>query len=148
MPSGPGIRVDTAIEEGDRVPPDYDNLIAKLLVHAPDRDAAIDRLRRALDETEIGGVQTTLPFHRAVAVSDAFRRAALSTGWVDEHWDGEGARADAARRALLAAGLAALHGGATATTPAVHPAASVTQAASQSGWRSGGRARGIDRWPT
>ena len=59
MPSGPGIRVDTQIEAGDRVPSDYDNLIAKLMVHAHDRDAAIDRLRRALDETEIGGVQTT-----------------------------------------------------------------------------------------
>jgi acetyl/propionyl-CoA carboxylase alpha subunit len=74
MPSGPGIRVDTAIEAGDRVPPDYDNLIAKLMVHAPDRDAAIDALRRALDETEIGGVQTTLPFHRFVARSGSFRR--------------------------------------------------------------------------
>ena len=83
MPSGPGVRVDTAIESGDRVPPEYDNLIAKLLVHGPDRDAAIDRLRRALDETEIGGVQTTLPFHRFVASSEAFRSADLSTGWVD-----------------------------------------------------------------
>ena len=67
MPAGPGIRVDTHIEAGDRVPADYDNLIAKLMVHAHDRDTAIDRLRRALDETEIGGVQTTLPFHREVA---------------------------------------------------------------------------------
>ena len=73
MPSGPGVRVDTHIEAGERVPADYDNLIAKVMVHAPDRDAAIDRLRRALDETEIGGVQTTLPFHRFVARSDAFR---------------------------------------------------------------------------
>ena len=64
---GPGVRVDTAIEAGDRVPPDYDNLIAKIMVHADDRAAAIDRLRRALDETEIGGIQTTLPFHRFVA---------------------------------------------------------------------------------
>ncbi|MCJ7709451.1 MAG: carbamoyl phosphate synthase, partial [Chloroflexi bacterium] len=46
MPAGPGIRVDTHIEAGDRVPADYDNLIAKLMVHAHDRDAAIDRLRR------------------------------------------------------------------------------------------------------
>jgi acetyl/propionyl-CoA carboxylase alpha subunit len=97
MPSGPGVRVDTGIEAGDRVPPEYDNLIAKAMVHAADRGAAIDRLARALDETEIGGIQTTLPFHRFVARSDAFRRAELSTGWVDEHWDGEAARADAAQ---------------------------------------------------
>src|SRR5262249_28455103 len=79
MPSGPGVRADTHIEAGDRVPPDYDNLIAKLMVHAPDRDAAIDALRRALDETDIGGVQTTLPFHRLVARSAEFRDGDLST---------------------------------------------------------------------
>ncbi len=67
MPAGPGVRVDTGIEDGDRVPAEYDNLIAKILVHAADRDAAIDRLARALDETEIAGIQTTLPFHRFVA---------------------------------------------------------------------------------
>ena len=89
------------------MPPDYDNLIAKLMVHGPDRDAAIDRLRRALDETEIGGVQTTLPFHRFVARSAAFRAADLSTGWVEANWDGEAARRDAVAAALLAAGLAA-----------------------------------------
>ena len=103
MPAGPGVRVDTAIESGDRVPPEYDNLIAKLLVHGPDRDAAIDRLRRALDETEIGGVQTTLPFHRFVASSEAFRAADLSTGWVGPAlgWRGRasrGGREGAARR--------------------------------------------------
>ena len=62
MPAGPG----RPGRHGDRgrasgVPPDYDPLIAKVMVHAADRDAAIDRLRRALDETEIGGIQTTLP---------------------------------------------------------------------------------------
>ena len=90
------------------MPADYDNLIAKLMVHAHDRDAAIDRLRRALDETEIGGVQTTLPFHRFVARSEAFRAGDLSTGWVDEHWDGEAAQAEAVRKALLATGLASV----------------------------------------
>ena len=55
------------------MPPDYDNLMAKILVHADDRDGAIDRLRRALDETEIAGLQTTLPFHRFVARHAGFR---------------------------------------------------------------------------
>ena len=74
MPSGPGVRVDTAIEAGDRVPPEYDNLIAKVMVHAGDRAAAIDRLARALAETEIAGIQTTLPFHRFVAARPGVRR--------------------------------------------------------------------------
>ena len=150
MASGPGVRVDTAIEAGDRIPADYDNLVAKLMVHAPDRGAAIDRLARALEETEIGGVQTTLPFHRAVAASEAFRRGELSTGWVDANWDGEGARADAARRALLAAGLASMDEGRDGASPGiVGPVASFTHQPSSNGaWRRGARAQGVDRWPS
>ena len=151
MPSGPGVRVDTHVESGDRVPPEYDNLIAKLMVHATDRDAAIDALRRALDETEIGGVQTTLPFHRFVARSGAFRDGELSTGWVAEHWDGETARAAAVRAALLAAGLVA----ATADGPSTSgglgspPApSSASSSGSPAGWRASARQQGTDRWPT
>ena len=151
MPAGPGVRVDTHIEAGDRVPAEYDNLIAKLMVHAPDRDAAIDRLRRVLEETEIGGVQTTLPFHRAVATSEAFRRGRLSTGWVEENWDGAAARADAVRRALLAAGLASISSGGPAAglpaSSAARPAVD-TVSASANGWRRAGRGRGVDRWPS
>jgi acetyl/propionyl-CoA carboxylase alpha subunit len=151
MPSGPGVRVDTHIESGDRVPPEYDNLIAKLMVHAPDRDAAIDALRRALDETEIGGVQTTLPFHWFVARSGAFRDARLSTGWVAEHWDGEAARAAAVRKALLAAGIVAAAGdGRPASVPVRASAtpAGPTASAPTSCWRDAGRRQGSERWPT
>ena len=153
MPAGPGIRVDTHIEAGDSVPADYDNLIAKLMVHAPDRDAAIDRLRRALDETEIGGVQTTLPFHRAVARSEAFRRGELSTGWVDVNWDGEAARREAVRQGLLAAGLAAMDESPATARPApsrrelAGPSRRDGDAETGGGWRRGARADGVDRWP-
>jgi acetyl/propionyl-CoA carboxylase alpha subunit len=150
MPAGPGIRVDTHIEAGDRVPADYDNLIAKLMVHAHSRDAAIDRLRRALDETEIGGVQTTLPFHRVVATSDAFRDGHLSTGWVDEYWDGEQARAEAVRRALLAAGVASLQAGPAPVgmrASEALPWDGGPQPPGHNGWRHGGRSQGMDRWP-
>ena len=150
MPGGPGIRVDTHIEPGDRVPADYDNLIAKLMVHAHDRDAAIDRLRRALDEAEIGGIQTTLPFHRVVATSDAFRRGRLSTGWVDEHWDGGAARAAAVRKALLAAGLASIAAGAVPVgirASEALPWDGSPRPPGHNGWRNGGRAQGADRWP-
>jgi acetyl/propionyl-CoA carboxylase alpha subunit len=152
MPAGPGIRVDTHIEAGERVPAEYDNLIAKLMVHAHDRDAAIDRLRRALDEMEIGGVQTTLPFHRAVARSDSFRRGDLSTGWVEANWDGETVRRVAVRRALTAAGLAALgdaHGPGTApgqVLPARDSGRGDGYAGADRGWRRSGRAQGVDRW--
>jgi acetyl/propionyl-CoA carboxylase alpha subunit len=150
MASGPGVRVDTAIEAGDRIPADYDNLIAKLMVHAPDRDAAIDRLQRALGETEIGGVQTTLPFHRAVAASAAFRSGELSTGWVDVNWDGPATRADAARRALLAAGLAAIEDESPAVMQQGAPIGQLPGNAQRGGndaWRRGARAQGVDRWP-
>ena len=106
MPTGPGIRVDTAAEAGDRVPPEYDNLLAKVLVHAPDREAAIDRLTGALAEIEIAGIQTTLPFHRFVAEHPAFRAGDLSTEWVAEHWDGPAAATRAGTLARLAAALA------------------------------------------
>ena len=148
MPAGPGIRVDTHIEAGDRVPADYDNLIAKLMVHAHDRDAAIDRLRRALDETEIGGVQTTVPFHRVVARSAAFRAGDLSTGWVAEHWDGEAVRSEAVRRALLAAGLAAMADEPVAAGMRTAKAtAGPDRSSGRSGWRTAGREQGADRWP-
>ncbi len=149
MPAGPGVRVDTAISAGDRVPAEYDNLIAKVMVHAGDRDAAIDRLRRALDEVEIAGIQTTLPFHRFVVRHPAFRAADLSTGWVGEHWDGPAEYARAARSAQLAAGLSALDaamasGG--ATVPAM-PSSTSTRTTGNGRWHTSGLELAQDRWP-
>jgi acetyl/propionyl-CoA carboxylase alpha subunit len=163
MPGGPGVRVDTGVGAGDRVPPEYDNLIAKVLVDAADRDTAMERLRRALDETAIGGVQTTLPFHRFVARSDAFRAGELATDWVAVHWDGEAARARAGRRAQLAAGLAAIAAGgapggvvsrdgdAAAGTVSgggpARPPSGDGVVLGASAWRTSGRAAAHDRWP-
>ena len=141
MPAGPGVRVDTAIAEGDRIPPDYDNLIAKVMVHAGDRPAAIARLRRALDETEIAGIQSTLPFHRFVARHPAFLDGELSTGWVGDWWDGPAELDRALRVARLAAGLDALgHGFATA------PAAAAPTSAGSGHWAAAGRSGAADRW--
>lgn len=116
MPAGPGVRVDTALEAGGRVPAEYDNLIAKIMVHAGDRPAAIARLRRALDETEVSGVQTTLPFHRLVARHDGFAAGDLSTDWVPANWDGPAAFRSAAADAMLAAGLEAAGGAGVSRT--------------------------------
>ncbi len=149
MPAGPGVRVDSAVEAGERVPPEYDNLIAKIMVHASDRPAAIARLRRALDETEIGGIQTTLPFHRFVAASARFAAGDVSTGWVGEAWDGAAELARATRVARLAAGLDALeHGHATAVSGPVRRSASGTAPEPADGrWVRAGRQAVIDRWP-
>ena len=149
MPAGPGVRVDTAIEAGDRIPPEYDNLIAKIMVHAGDRLAAIRRLRRALAETEIGGIQTTLPFHRFVAGHQAFEAAELSTGWVGDWWDGPAEFGRAARLAQLAAGLDALASGL-----AIAPVAGGSEALPRPinrhrfpGLAWSGREAAVDRWP-
>jgi acetyl/propionyl-CoA carboxylase alpha subunit len=148
MPAGPGVRVDTAIAAGDRIPPEYDNLIAKVMVHAGDRTAAIRRLRRALDETEISGVQTTLPFHRFVAGHRAFWDADLSTGWVGDWWDGPAELRRALRSAMLAAGLDALERGlATAAAGGNSRVGVATRTAPEDGrWASAARRAVTDRW--
>jgi acetyl-CoA carboxylase biotin carboxylase subunit len=147
MPAGPGVRVDTAIEPGEQVPPDYDPLVAKLMVHGPDRSTAIERLASALDETEIGGVQTTLPFHRFVAHSPDFATGRLSTGFVEDHWDGPATRLAAVHRALLAAGLASFGGSPQPSALSEPPRASVSQRSAGVGWLAVARAEGVDRWP-
>jgi acetyl/propionyl-CoA carboxylase alpha subunit len=145
MPSGPGVRVDTAIEAGDRVPPEYDNLIAKVMVHAGDRATAIDRLARALAETEVAGIQTTLPFHRFVARAPSFVEAALSTEWVAEHWDGHAEAERAQRLARLAAalGLAEMQ-----DRPGVLAQRQAAESARGGGaWPAAALEAAVDRWP-
>jgi acetyl-CoA carboxylase, biotin carboxylase subunit len=72
LPGGPGVRVDTALYTGYRVPPFYDSLIAKLIVWGRDRDEAIARGRRALTEFRIDGIKTTIPFHLRVLDEPSF----------------------------------------------------------------------------
>jgi acetyl/propionyl-CoA carboxylase alpha subunit len=116
------------------------------MVHAGDRAAAIDRLVRVLDELEVGGIQTTLPFHRFVARHAGFRAARLSTGWVGEHWDGAAEYRSAARAAQLATGMAALadgfglDGGSGSRRP-VDPRSPGRR------WFLDGLERTLDRWP-
>ncbi len=87
VPAGPGVRWDGGYGEGDTISQYYDNLLGKLVVWAPDRDAAIARMLRALDEFEIAGVKTTIPAHRALLASDAFRAVTHSTNWVEDEVD-------------------------------------------------------------
>ena len=82
FPAGPGIRVDTHIEAGSRVPPYYDSLLAKLIVHADTREAAVQRLRSALARTTITGVATNLPMHAALAADETFARGGFDTSYL------------------------------------------------------------------
>ncbi len=86
VPAGPGIRFDTHIEQGTIIPPNYDSLLAKLIVWDADRPAAIARALRALGELQVDGVATTRDFARDVLTSNAFRSGEYTTSYLEEHW--------------------------------------------------------------
>lgn len=84
LPGGPGVRIDTAIYNGYVIPSQYDSLIAKLIVHGKDRPEAIVRMRRALDEFIIDGVNTTLPFHKKVFDHPDFIKGEFNTTFIEK----------------------------------------------------------------
>lgn len=86
-PQGNGIRVDDGFEEGMEIPIYYDPMIAKLIVHADTREAAIRKMIRAIDEYEVLGVQTTLDFGRYVMEHEAFTSGNFDTHFVDKHFN-------------------------------------------------------------
>ena len=110
MPDGPGVRVDAGVTAGTALPTEYDPLLAKVMVHAEDRPAAVSRLRRALDETAIGGVQTDLSFLRWLVDQPAFVSGAYDTGLIGDEW-GDGPALTDEDRSLAAevARLGRLH---------------------------------------
>ena len=94
VPGGPGVRFDSMLYQGYQVPPFYDSLLAKLIVHAETREAAIVRLIRALNELKIGGLKTTKPLFLALAADPAVRAGDVHTRWL-EGWLIENAAASA-----------------------------------------------------
>jgi acetyl-CoA carboxylase, biotin carboxylase subunit len=80
-PGGPGVRVDSGLYQGYEVPPYYDSLVAKLVVHAESREECVMRLARALGEYVVGGIETTIPLHQRLVDHPDFRR-----GQYDIHW--------------------------------------------------------------
>lgn len=83
LPEGDNIRFDHFLYEGYQIPPFYDSLLGKLVVHAPTRDAAIDLLISALDQLEIGGIKTTKALHLALARDTAVRADDIHTQWLE-----------------------------------------------------------------
>lgn len=144
IPSGPGIRSDSGVYEGWRVPLDYDPLLAKLVVWGTDRRQAVARMRRALTEYEVAGPQTNLQFFRQLLAHPEFVEGQLDTGFIDRML-AEGTLKvhpppELGRVAILAAALEmrrrqnllrgkALPGGRA------------------SGWKAAGRAGELNHWP-
>lgn len=83
-PGGLGVRVDSGAYAGYRVPPYYDSLIAKLVVHGVTREECLMRLKRSLDEYVIGGIQTTIPLHQALTNDDDFVTGDYNIHWLEE----------------------------------------------------------------
>ena len=83
-PSGDGVRVDTHCRMGAFIPPFYDSMIAKLIVHGADRGQAVARMSRALADFRVGGIHTTIDFHRAVLAHPDFLANRVTTRWTEE----------------------------------------------------------------
>jgi acetyl-CoA carboxylase biotin carboxylase subunit len=94
-PSGEGIRVDTHIASGSRVPPYYDSLMAKIIAHGRDRAEALARLRKAIAETHIEGVRTNLGFHAEVLADPEFQAGGMDTGFLQRFFERKAALQDA-----------------------------------------------------
>ena len=90
-PSGPGVRMDTGIREGDVIGGQFDSMLAKLIVWGKDRDEALRRSARALAEYNVEGLATVIPFHRHVVENPAFvgdgEKFDVYTKWIEEEWD-------------------------------------------------------------
>ncbi|MBI1803809.1 MAG: acetyl-CoA carboxylase biotin carboxylase subunit [Ignavibacteriae bacterium] len=87
LPGGYGVRTDTHCYAGYTVSPYYDSLIAKLIVVAPTRDEAIDKMSGALEEFTVEGIHTTIPFHRRVMKNETFRSGLYDTSFIEKHYN-------------------------------------------------------------
>jgi acetyl-CoA carboxylase, biotin carboxylase subunit len=134
-PGGPGVRWDGAVAEGVEVSLYYDPLLGKLVVHAPDREGALERMDRALAELCIVGVQTSAPFHRRVMAEPSFRAGDVTIRYLDEHPELAGMEVDEGvlRMAAVAAALLEEESRTRRSAQRIE-----TPAAGGSRWRGGG----------
>ena len=108
MPQGPGVRVDSGLFDGMTVGLFYDPMLAKISVHAADRELAIARMSRALSEVTVAGVTTNLPFLRRVLESEAFRSGRYDTGTIESHPDDFAPRMNERRERKVAVAAAVM----------------------------------------
>jgi acetyl-CoA carboxylase biotin carboxylase subunit len=90
FPGGPGVRFDTHVYQGYSVPPTYDSMVGKLLVHKPTREETIAGMLRALDELRIDGIKTVVPFHQAMLREATFVEGKMDTKFVERSWMKQG----------------------------------------------------------
>src|SRR6266480_1512947 len=102
LPGGPGVRLDTYVYPGYRVPPFYDSMIAKVIVHARTRELAIARMRRALDAMVVEGIKTTIPLHRRIMDNPDFQAGNFSTRFMEDFLARNGNRERSVRTASAA----------------------------------------------
>ena len=156
VPAGPGIRDDAGVTEGWRVPLEYDPLLSKLIVWGQDRPEALARMRRALDEYRVFGIQTNIPFFRRVLDHPGFVAGKVDTGFIDRVLAGgllaaEEASPEAERLAMLAVAIRASR---QSVAPGFSPApvevggTNATARASRStAWKMAGRENLLNNWP-
>jgi Acetyl/propionyl-CoA carboxylase, alpha subunit len=107
-PQGPGVRVDSGVEEGDVIPLDYDPMVAKVVTHGRDRGEALRRMRRALRETRVDGIETSIPFFLALLEDADVLSANVSTQFLESFaFEPPAPSADAEEIGLVAAAVAA-----------------------------------------
>ncbi len=151
VPAGPGIRLDDGVYPGWVVPTDYDPLLGKLIAWGTDRDEAIARLRRALEEYSVGGIKTNVGLFRRILADPDYVRGDIYTRWLDD-WLARGSSSAAPSQlseqletaAVLAAALFHLSSNGAGHGPV---SASVPSGASASSWKQEGRRAAISRDP-
>jgi acetyl-CoA carboxylase biotin carboxylase subunit len=137
-PSGPGVRVDSGVEEEASISVYYDPMIAKLIVSAADRQQGLDRMARALREFLVLGVRTSIPLHRWLLAHPDVRSGNVDTGWLERTWSASYAAAGSDEDAETAAVAAALLADAARSPVAVQPVSQSTNGL-VSAWRLAGR---------
>ncbi|MBC8086224.1 MAG: acetyl-CoA carboxylase biotin carboxylase subunit [Phycisphaerae bacterium] len=149
LPTGPGVRWDGGIEQGSDVTLHYDPMLAKLIVHAPNRDLAISRMHRALLELTIDGVETSRGFHLRVMEHPEFQRGDISIQWLEQklpELTGAKPAASALKVAAIAAALVADAERGAARTPSPSAGAQVPVSADNAGnnrWREAALREGL-----
>ncbi len=107
LPTGPGVRVDTGVFEGNKISPFYDSMISKLICYGETRGEAVLRMRRALEEYRIMGVKTNIPFHQHMMESHRFLSGQFDTKFVEDRFSMDDREAEHGLEAALLATLAA-----------------------------------------